>query len=140
MKRKCEERDVKEIKQLIDLLENRCFDEETFQRIYMKQLNDESYACFVYEHDGKILGCLNMRMEEQLHHCSKVAQILEFCVSEESRSEGIGRQLFQYALSYAKENGCEQIELETSLWRKRAHAFYEREGMIFDHAYYTMKL
>ena len=62
MIRKCEERDVKEIKQLIDLLENRCFDEETFQRIYMKQLNDEQGVTIIMVTHDPLVASFSKRM------------------------------------------------------------------------------
>lgn len=140
MIRECRTEDRIRIQQLTELLENCSFNTERFEKIFSGQLMDEKYACFVYEDAEGIHGFLNMRMEEQLHHTAKVAQILELIVDESQREKGIGTKLFRYAKNFAKENGCVQIELETSLWRKRAHAFYEREGMVFDHAYFTMKL
>lgn len=140
MIRIAEEKDTKDVQELIELLENSSFDSETFAAIFKDQLADERWTCFVYEVKGKIQGCLNMRMEEQLHHCAKVAQVLELIVKEDVRSKGIGSKLFDAACRHARENGCVQIELETSSWRKRAHAFYEKEGMNDDHVFYTMKL
>ncbi len=140
MIRKAGKEDRERIQQLTELLESRKFDPEDFAGIYLDQLNDERYVCFVYETEEGILAYLNMRMEEQLHHSAKVAQILELVTQENKRSLGYGGELFRYACDHAKQKGCVQIELETSLWRKRAHAFYEREGMTADHAYYTIKL
>jgi PhnO protein len=140
MIRKSDEKDLEQIQRLTELLENREFDHEDFRRIYHAQLADPRYICFVWENETGIHGLLNMRMEAQLHHCARTAQITELIVDEECRGKGTGKQLFTHACAYAKEQGCAQIELETSLWRKRAHAFYEREGMISDHAWYTMKL
>ena len=140
MIRTAEEKDTKAVQELIELLEDCTFDSENFARIFRDQLADERWTCFVYEKEGEILACLNMRMEEQLHHCAKVAQILELIVKEDKRCQGIGAQLFRTACDHASENGCVQVELETSSWRKRAHAFYEREGMNDDHSFFTMKL
>ena len=140
MIRKAGKEDRERIQQLTELLESQQFNTEDFEKIYLDQLNDERYVCFVYETEEGILSFLNMRMEAQLHHNAKVAQILELVTEENRRSQGIGRELFLYACDYAEKNGCVQIELETSLWRRRAHAFYEREGMTADHAYYTKKL
>jgi PhnO protein len=132
--------DFPDVYRLICLLENRSFDYESLKRIYHEQLQDERFFCFVYEKDHEVTGLLNMKMENHLHHCGKVMMIMEFVVQEESRSQGIGSELFEYAVSYAKEHGCVRIELETSMWREKAHAFYERHGMIRDHYYYTMNI
>ncbi len=81
-----------------------------------------------------------MRFEEQLHHAERVAAILELVVDPAVRSGGVGHALFAAGCEAARAAGCVQIELETGSWREGAHRFYEREGMIFDHRYYTMKL
>lgn len=69
-----------------------------------------------------------------------MAQILELVVDAKVRSHGTGKTLFDAAVSYAREQGCEGIELETDSWRHDVHRFYERMGMMFDHHYYTMRL
>ena len=40
-----------------------------------------------------------------------------------------GKALLDEALERARERGCFALELESAVWRERAHAFYLREGM-----------
>ena len=134
------ENDFPDVYRLICLLENRQFDKESLNRIYLEQLQDERFFCFVYEQGHKIAGILNMKMENHLHYCGKVMMIMELAVLEEYRSQGIGSELFEYAVSFAKDHGCIRMELETSMWRERAHAFYEKHGMTKGHYYYSMNL
>ena len=81
-----------------------------------------------------------MRFDEQLLHALLGAEILDVVVDSAVRSGGVGHALFAAGCEAARAAGCVQIELETGSWREGAHRFYEREGMIFDHRYYTMKL
>lgn len=140
MIRKSTEKDVSECRRLTEILEDCEFDEKEFADIYLSQLNSGMYVCLLYEEEEKIQAMLNMRIERQLHHRKPVAAILEFVVDPLARGRGIGTALFSYACDYAQKAGCEQIELETSLWRKKAHRFYEASGMIADHLYFTKKL
>lgn len=138
--RMAEENDWAACKHLTEILENHAFAEDRFRKIFLAQRASEQYVCLMAEENGRIVGFLNMHMEAQLHHARPVARILELTVDPQWRSQGIGARLFAAAEAIAVQKGCEQIELETSSWRKRAHAFYEREGMTADHLYYTKKL
>lgn len=138
MIRKAEEADCMNAYRLVCVLEDTEFDYDVFREIYLKQLKDDLYVSFVYEADGRIIAFLNMRMEHHLHHCAKIAELLEFVVDEEYRSRKTGREMFAYACAYAKEHGCVQIELVSNQRRLRAHHFYEMQGMNKSHYGFTM--
>ena len=87
-----------------------------------------------------MVGCLQMRLEEQLHHCAEVAEILELAVSPDCRFRGLGRALFTAAGLIALEKGCVQLHLSSGRRREGAHLFYERLGMAQTHAGFTMEL
>ena len=65
---------------------------------------------------------------------------IELVVEEDCRGQSIGRELFAHACEFAREEGCVQIELCSSMRRTDAHRFYEREGMRKDHFNFTMPL
>lgn len=132
--------DRERVYELICLLEDTVFDRDSFYEIYLRKLDDGMYACFVYEKEGNVVCVLNMRMEEQLHHCGKICEVTEFVVEAEERSRGIGEEMFRYACAYAEQNGCMRIELVTNRRRKDAHRFYERMGMNRSHYGYTYDL
>ncbi|MCR5796076.1 MAG: GNAT family N-acetyltransferase [Solobacterium sp.] len=138
MIRRAAEEDCSDIYRLVCILEDTEFDPEIFREIYLRQTADDLYAGFVYEADGKIIAFLNMRMEYHLHHTARIAELLEFVVDNEYRSRGIGREMFEYACTYAGEHGCVQIELVSNQRRVRAHRFYEERGMNRSHFGFTM--
>lgn len=140
MIRVANEKDIDAIHRWIEELEEIELPMDIFQRTYQEELDSDRWTCLVYEEDGKIQGVLNMRMEEQLQHPYKVAEILEFIVSKELRGKGIGRKLFEEAIRIAKENDCGHIELCSNMRRKNAHAFYEHMGMVKDHYNFVMKI
>lgn len=102
---------------------------DRFAEIYQSQVNNDHYYCLVCERDERIICVLNLRFEEQLHHASCIAEVLEFAIDPSHRSKGIGREMFSIACQVAAEFGCSQIELATNQLRTDAHRFYEREGM-----------
>ena len=117
-------------------LERTELDKTQFQEIFEQQLSSEQWISYVYETDNTVIGFINMRIERQLHHADTVAEILEFCVTEKCRNQGIGTQLFRKALETAEEQHAVRLELSTSTWRVDAQRFYERQGM--DKSHYNL--
>ena len=131
---------LNEIYRLICELERSELDFNGFNRTFREQLDHPDYSCWIWEEEGKIIGCLNLRMENQLHHAAKVAEIMELAVTDGHRSEGIGKQLFDCACHAAKEKGCVQLEVCCNLIRERAHTFYECQGLNRFHYQFSMPL
>lgn len=121
-------------------LENTELRYDIFRRIYMSQLESCDYTCFVYEEDGNVLGSVNLRMEYQLHHAERIAEIMELFVDKTCRSKGIGHLLFVRACEHAKDAQCTLIEVCCNQMRSRTHAFYEKEGMDKSHFKFVKKI
>ncbi|NLY44031.1 MAG: GNAT family N-acetyltransferase [Clostridiaceae bacterium] len=121
-------------------MENTKLDYEKFKQVFKKYLEDDRFFCFVAEHGGTVIGCLNLRIEYQLHHTAKIAEILELAVMDKYRSKGVGKELFDKASEIAKDNECLQIEVCCNQLRIRAHNFYEKQGMSKFHYKFSMNL
>lgn len=67
-------------------------------------------------------------------------EIVELVILPEKRSFKIGKQLIEKIEEIAKDKQFEQIELSTSIYRKDAHRFYERQGYEKLHYNYTKAL
>lgn len=141
MLRKALSKDEKAVYALICDMEQSRLDEAAFHEIFREQLESPAYCALVYEteKDGTV-GFLNLRMERQLHHCGRIAEVMELAVAEAYRSRGIGRELFREACRLAREQGCMQVEVCCNRLRLDAHRFYEREGMKKYHFKLTMNL
>lgn len=113
---------------------------DDFARCFSRCLSSPSYHCFVEEDGGSILGFISLRIEEQLHHLSSVAEVMEMIVGEPERGKSIGQRLFDYAKAYASEQGCSQLEVSSNRLRESAHRFYRRQGLEETHCKFTMKL
>ena len=140
MFRKSEEKDCKAMYDLICDMENKRLPYEIFEGIYRKQLQREDMYCLIQEEDGKVTAMLNLRFEEQLHHCEKIAEIMEFVVDVECRNAGVGKEVLEEACRVALEYGCSQIEVACNQLRKDTHRFYEREGMHNFHYKFSKRL
>lgn len=99
--------DCPAIYDLICEIENCRLPYPRFARIFGQQLDSSLYENLVWEEDGKILGVLNLRIEDQLHHAAPMAEILEFAVSPSCRSKGIGHKMMVVACDAARSRrGC----------------------------------
>lgn len=133
MIRKANINDVELFYELNVDMENQTFDYRQFQSIYESLLNDPEHIFLVGEVDGKGAAGLHMRMEMQLHHCAKVAEMIELTVLPEYRSMGIGSKLTEAAIELAKKENCSVIELRSNVKRERAHRLYEKLGFVKTH-------
>ena len=129
MYRKSTLKDCDAVYELICEMECKRLAFDRFSEIYEKQIDDRHYYCLVCEHEDKIIGMLNLRFEEQLHHSECIAEIMEFAINSAYRSRGIGKEMFSTACQLAKEIGCTQIEVACNQLREHTHRFYLREGM-----------
>lgn len=128
------------IYQLICELEQKELPYQRFSEIYYQQIQDSRYYCLVYEYNGSVVAALNLRMEEQLHHTERIAEILEFSVAESCRGKGVGKEMFDRACQMARKRGCSQIEAATNQLREGAHRFYLREDMHNFHYKFSKRL
>lgn len=102
---------------------------DKFCKIYRNQLKDKQYHCLVCEVDDKVIGVLNLRLEEQLHHTECIAEIMELSIDARYQNQGIGKEIFAKACQIAKEADCTQIEVACNQLRTDTHRFYLREDM-----------
>ena len=128
------------VRRLVEDMEGYDFAPEPFSRRFGELLGDARRACFVVELDGSPAGYIALRVEHPLHHERPVAEVVELAVSPEARGQGLGAALLGHACDYARDEGCELIEVHSKVERTRAHRFYEREGMRKTHVHLTMPL
>lgn len=121
--------DCESIYHLICDMESGLLPYHSFKQIYSAQLSNIQYYCLVFEQEKRVIGVLNLRFEEQLHHAGSIAEIMEFAVESNFRNMGIGKRMLEEACRIAKERGCLQIEVACNQLREDTHRFYFREGM-----------
>ncbi|HFI0419212.1 TPA: N-acetyltransferase family protein [Streptococcus suis] len=87
---------------------------------------------FVYEVDGQVVGHLFCELRTATGDVLQPVKTLfidDLCVASAARGQKIGEQLYEFALSYAKEQGCHNLTLDVLVDNAGAVRFYDRLGM-----------
>lgn len=97
-------------------------------------LADELRPVFVAEEGGKVFGyafCIfQQHMDDNILTDIKTLYIDDLCVDETCRGRHIGKQLYEYVLAYAKNNGCYNLTLNVWACNEGAKRFYEKCGLV----------
>jgi GNAT superfamily N-acetyltransferase len=64
----------------------------------------------------------------------------DLVTADSERSKGHGKALLAWLRKLAVDEGCEVFHLDSGVQRKRAHAFYEREGMDLSSYHFSVRL
>jgi len=62
----------------------------------------------------------------------------DLVTNELIRSKSAGATMIKWLKAYAKENGCQQIHIDSGVQRYMAHKFYLREGFIIASHHFSM--
>ena len=97
-------------------------------------LEDETRPVFVADTDGGVKGyAFCMFRQKQGDLCVtdiRTLYIDDICVDENCRGKGIGRQLYEFVLQFAKESGCYNVTLNVWCCNPSAIRFYEGCGLV----------
>jgi GNAT superfamily N-acetyltransferase len=114
-------------------------DEDEHRRAFESYLERPDATAFVAIDEGEAVGFIDLEFRRRLNFSTPQAWVPDLVVAEGSRSRGAGKALLEAALERARERGCWSLELESAVWRERAHAFYLREGLKHSaHAFMTV--
>lgn len=67
-------------------------------------------------------------------------QIEAVRIAASRRSDGLGRQMFEWAIAECRARGCNLVQLTTDRGRPDAHRFYEQLGFEASHIGYKLAL
>lgn len=106
------------------------YDEGKFDKII---LNESTPVFVAVDDEGNVLGHLfcSVRDYEQVkvYKDFKSLFIDDLCIEESARGQGVGKALYEFAVGYARENGCYDVTLNVWEGNNSARAFYEKMGM-----------
>ena len=96
-------------------------------------LKDPSRPIFAAVEEGKLLGycfcILEITRDNPVLMDQKSLYIDDLCVDASARGKHVGSALYDYALNYARENGCDSLTLNVWCGNDSAMAFYESRGL-----------
>lgn len=87
-------------------------------------------------HIGAVAG---FRISENLAW-GRFLYVDDFVTDNRQRSLGLGKTLLQWLTDFARQQGCQQLHLDSGTQRERAHAFYLREGMALSSYHFCLPL
>ncbi len=90
------------------------------------------YLIVVAEIEGQVVGFISLHWFDLAHWKGKLGRITSFCVDQDFRSQGVGRQLLTACEEVFRKEGCVKFEVTSNLKRVRAHEFYLKEGYLED--------
>ena len=88
---------------------------------------------------GRVVAVAGYRLGTNLF-CGKRLYVDDLVTADAERSKGHGRELLAWLRTLAVENGCDVFDLDSGVQRKRAHAFYLREGMELSSYHFSVRL
>ncbi len=134
--RSADSTDVEVLYAMLCDLENEKLDKQRFTEVFQKNMENKYITYLLAELDGQPVGMASCHVQQLLHHAAPVGEIQEMYVNPEFRSQGVGQQLVEAIVVFARQRGSDQLEVTTNQVRMDTHRFYEREG--FQRTHYKM--
>jgi GNAT superfamily N-acetyltransferase len=88
---------------------------------------------------GRVVAVAGYRFGTNLF-CGKHLYVDDLVTADSERSKGYGRELLAWLRALAVGNDCDILHLDSGVQRKRAHAFYLREGMEQSSLHFSVRL
>lgn len=109
---------------------NTKYTEEELEKI----INDKSASVFVFTDDGESVKAhafcnIKEQHKSRILNDIKTLYIDDICVDESARGRHIGKALYDFVISYAREIGCYNVTLNVWECNQSAKKFYEAMGM-----------
>ena len=131
--REIQEKDNQQVKEVIQkvLVEmgvpkvGTAYEDESLNDMYA-EYDQPRMAYFVVEEGGKITGCAGIA--PLLGGDSTVCELQKMYFLPETRGRGVGAQMMQHCLDYARKEGYKQVYLETMPYMENARKLYGRSG------------
>ncbi len=111
---------------------------ETFVAQVLRQIQ-AGYQMVFLEVDKEVVAVAGFRILENLAW-SQFLYIDDLVTVERHRSTGYGQQVFDWLLTEARRNGCEQVHLDSGVQRFAAHRFYLRNRMRISSHHFALDL
>ena len=100
---------------------------------------EEGYRLLFAQVEGEIVAVAGFRVGRTLAW-GKFLYVDDFVVRESDRGKGFGGSFFDWLARFAKQQGCEQMHLDSGVQRSRAHRFYLNHRMEISSHHFRLKL
>lgn len=89
--------------------------------------------------ENRVLAVAGFRLAQNLAW-GKFLYVDDLITDKQARSNGYGKQLIDWLISYANEHGCQQLHLDSGVQRFAAHKFYLNNNMFISSHHFTLDL
>ena len=104
---------------------------------FVKRLAAANNFRIAFLEDDGIKAVAGYRVSEWLAG-GKYLEIEDLVTAANSRSKGLGGELFDWLMAEASRQGCRQVRLVSNVKRLDAHRFYARKGMKHEAHYFSI--
>src|SRR6266513_2944854 len=111
--------------------------EKFVERVTRQQ--KEGYLLAFLEAEGEVRAVAGYRFLESLFS-GKFLYVDDLVTRESDRSRGFGGELLDWLIEQAREQGCENLELDSGVQRFDAHHFYFSKGMHISSYHFRIKI
>ncbi len=112
-----------------------------YRTAYKRLADDPNQHLVVAEHDGRVVGTLQLTLIPGLSRRGATRSIVEGVrIHSEERGSGLGTRLMDWAVEESRALGVQLIQLTSDATRIDAHRFYERIGFEASHLGFKRQL
>lgn len=133
------EADIKRCFSVMAELRSHLKNEDEFLRRIKRQQLISAYKLVFLEENNEIKSVAGIRISECLAW-GKFLYVDDLVSISSGRSKGYGEKLFDWLVSYAAENSCDQFHLDSGVQRFGAHRFYLKKRMDITSHHFAIKL
>jgi GNAT superfamily N-acetyltransferase len=105
----------------------------------VRELQKEGLRLACIREDGRVVAVAGYRISTSLF-AGRHLYVDDLVTAEAARSKGHGKALLGWLRELALHEGCDLFHLDSGVQRKRAHAFYQREGMELASYHFSQRL
>jgi GNAT superfamily N-acetyltransferase len=95
----------------------------------LEEMTGTAYKCVAAFMGEKIIGICGL-WESVRFYSGRQIEVDNVIVDEDYRSQQVGKKLMEWVYGYARETGCNTVELNTYVGNPRSHKFYYNEGFV----------
>ena len=132
--RELNENDLESLIKLYEQLDgaNADFTAEAARKIWKDEIErNKNIKYFGIIEDGKVIStCYCLIIPNLTRLGSSIAFVENVVTDKEYRGQGLGRNVMEKAIEFARENNCYKVILQSASFRKEAHQFYK--NLCFD--------
>ena len=111
--------------------------DEFFSRV--KRQGERTGYRLAYLADGEVKAVAGFQLTECLAF-GRYMRVDDLVTRSADRSKGYGGSLFDWLVAFAREEGCEQLHLDSKVQRFGAHRFYLSKRMIIECHHFSLEL